>query len=272
MDVTAKANRAGRRAEHSDTLDRGVRVGLVCYGVMHLLVAWLAAKLALAGHGSPSAQNALSRLAQNTAGRACLFVVAVGFVALALWQLSEAIGGHRTADGLVRVVKRVASGVKTVVFVVLAISAFRLATASGSGSSGGTDSMTATLMSMPGGTVAVALIGVGVLVAAGALGVAAVTGTFTKKLTVGGRHGSLGSAIVWTGRLGYGGKAIALGVVGALFVWAAWTHDPKKSAGLGQALHQVLQEPFGQAIVLLIAAGIACFGVFCFGWSRHLDT
>ena len=271
MDVTAKANRAGRRAEHSDTLDRAVRAGLVCYGVMHLLLAFLAAKLALAGQGSPSAQNAMSQLAQNTAGRVVLFVVAVGFLALAVWQLVETIGGHRTSEDKKRVAKRIGSGVRTVVFVVLAISAFHLATSSSS-SSGGTDSMTARLLSMPGGQVVVALIGVGVLVAAGALGVAAVTGSFTEKLTPGGQHGPLGAAIVWSGRIGYGGKAIALAVVGALFVWAGWTHDPKKSAGLGQALHQVLQEPFGRGIVMVIAVGIACFGVFCFGWARNLDT
>lgn len=271
MDVTAKANRTGRRAEHSETLANAVRVGLICYGVMHLLVAYLAAKLALAGQGSPSAQNAMGRLAQSSAGRACLFVVAIGFAALAVWQLLEAVGGHRTSAGKKRVVKRVASGIKAAVFVVLAVSAFRLATSSGSGS-GGTDSTTARLMSMPGGVVVVALIGVGVLVAAGALGVAGISGSFMEKLRPGGKHGPLGDAIVWSGRIGYVGKGIALGVVGALFVWAAWTHDPKKSAGLGQALHQVLQEPFGQATVMLIAVGIAAFGVFCFGWSRHLDT
>jgi hypothetical protein len=271
MEVTMKANRAGRRAEHSRMLTVAVRVGLVCYGVMHLLIAWLTAKLALAGNASPSAQNAMSRLAQNTAGRACLFVVAVGFMALAVWQLVEAVGGHRTSDGLTRLVKRVTSGVKTAVFVVLAISAFRLAASSGSGS-GGTDSMTAKLMSLPGGVVVVALVGVGVLVAAGALGYAGLSGSFTEKLRPRGKHGPLGSAIVWAGRVGYVGKAVAIGVVGALFVWAAWTHDPNRSAGLGQALHQVLQEPFGRGIVVVIAVGIASFGVFCFGWARHVDT
>jgi hypothetical protein len=271
MEVTTKANRAGRRAEHSDTLTRAVRVGLICYGLMHLLIAWLTAKLALGGQGSPSAQDAMSRLAQNTVGRACLFVVAIGFVALAVWQLVEAIGGHRSSDGKKRLVKRVASGVKAAVFVVLAFSAFRLAASSGSGS-GGTDSTTAKLMSMPGGVVVVALIGAGVLVAAGALAYAGISGSFEEKLRPGGKHGPLGDAIGWAGRIGYIGKGIAIGVVGALFVWAAWTHDPKKSAGLGQALHQVLQAPFGQGIVLLIAGGLAAFGVFCFGWSRHLDT
>lgn len=271
MDVSAKAGKAGRRVQHNDALDRAVRIGLLCYGVLHLLVAYLAARLALGGSSNPSAQSALGSLAQNTAGRIALFVVAIGFAALAVWQAVVAFRGHRTSDGLTRLGKRVASGVRAVVFAALTVSSFREALSGGSGS-GGTDSTTARLLSMPGGQAVVALIGAGVLVAAVGLGYAGVSGTFTEKLTRGGQKGSLGTAIIWTGRIGYVGKAVALGVVGALFVWAGWTHDPNKSGGLDQALHELLQEPFGRGIVVVIAVGIASFGVFCFGWARHVDT
>jgi hypothetical protein len=271
MDVSTKADEAGRRAEHSDALDRTVRVGLVGYGVMHLLIAWLAARLVFDGGSNASAQGALGTLARTTPGRVTLWVVGVGFAALALWQLIEAVGGHRRADGAERWVKRGGSAIKVVVYGVLGVSAFKVAAGSGSGGSG-TDSLTAKLLSMPAGQVVVALIGVGVLVAAGVLAYVGVSGSFTDKLTARGQRGSVGSAIVWSGRIGYLGKAVALAIVGALFVWAGWTHDPHKSGGLDQALHQVLQEPLGQGIVMVIAVGIACFGVFCFGWARHLDT
>ncbi|HET7355994.1 MAG TPA: DUF1206 domain-containing protein [Nocardioidaceae bacterium] len=271
MEVTAKADEAGRRAERSDTLDRAVRVGLVGYGVMHLLIAWLAARLVFGGGGNASAQGALGTLAQTTPGRVTLYVVGVGFAALAVWQLIEAVGGHRSADGAERWAKRGGSAVKVIVYGVLSVSSFTIAAGAGSGS-GGTDSMTATLLSMPGGQVVVALIGVGVLVAAGVLGYVGASGSFTDKLTARGRSGSVGSAIIWSGRIGYLGKAVALAIVGGLFVWAGWTHDPHKSGGLDQALHQVLQAPLGQGVVMVIAVGIACFGVFCFGWARNLDT
>lgn len=271
MDVTAKANRAGRRAEHSDALDRAVRAGLVGYGVMHLLIAWLAARLVFGGGGNASAQGALGTLAQTTPGRVTLFLLGVGFAALAVWQLVEAVGGHRASDGAERLLKRGGSAVKVVVYGVLSGSSFTIAAGAGSGG-GGTDSMTAKLLSMPFGQVVVALVGVGVLVAAGALAYVGISGSFTEKLTARGQRGSAGTAIVWSGRIGYLGKAVALAIVGALFVWAGWTHDPHKSGGLDQALHQVLQQPLGQAVVMVIAVGIACFGVFCFGWARNLDT
>ena len=85
MDVSTKVDEAGRRAERSDALDRTVRVGLVGYGVMHLLIAWLAARLVFGGGGNASAQGALGTLAQTTPGRVTLFLLGVGFAALAVW-------------------------------------------------------------------------------------------------------------------------------------------------------------------------------------------
>jgi hypothetical protein len=60
-------------------------------------------------------------------------------------------------------------------------------------------------------------------------------------------------------------------VVGGLFIWAAWTHDPQKSGGLDQALHKVLQQPFGAPMLVALGLGIACYGAYAFAWARHLD-
>ena len=38
-----------------------------------------------------------------------------------------------------------------------------------------------------------------------------------------------------------------------------------------QALRDVLQRPFGPTLLLLIAAGLGCYGLFCFAWARHLS-
>jgi hypothetical protein len=75
---------------------------------------------------------------------------------------------------------------------------------------------------------------------------------------------------VLLGTAGYLSKGVAFALVGLLFVWAAWTHDPQKSGGLDQALHKVLEQPLGAPVLLAIAVGIACFGLFCFAWARHL--
>ena len=81
-------------------MDQAVRVGLVSYGVVHLLLAWLAVRLAFGdGGGNASSQGALHQLARTSVGRLSLYVVAAGFVALMAWQALEALWGHRDRTG-----------------------------------------------------------------------------------------------------------------------------------------------------------------------------
>ena len=86
-----------------------------------------------------------------------------------------------------------------------------------------------------------------------------------------GRTGRVGRAYVLLGVVGYVSRGIAIGLVGALFIYAALTHDPQKSGGLDQALQEVLAQPFGAPALVLMALGLACFGLFCFAWARHID-
>jgi hypothetical protein len=271
MDITAKAGLVGQRAKHSDLLERAVRVGLVAYGVVHLLVAWLAVKLAFGGSDqSASSQGAMHELASTGLGRVSLYVVAGGLLALVVWQLIEAVGGHHGEDGRKRVFKRLASAGKAVVYGTLGVSALKVAIGSGS-SGGGTDSTTAKLMSLPAGPLIVALIGVAILVVAAALFYRGISEGFADKLDFDGRTGNDGRAYLLFGKIGYASKGVALAIIGGLFIWAAVTHDPQKSGGLDQALRELQDAPMGTPLLVAVAAGIACFGLFCFAWARHLN-
>jgi hypothetical protein len=252
-------------------MDHAVRLGLVSYGVVHLILAWLALRLALGDNGgSASSQGALQELAQSSLGRISLYVVSAGFVALVVWQALEAIWGHRDADGGKRVLKRLTSAGKVVLYGSLAVSAFKTATGSSSGG-GGTDGITARLMDLPAGPFLVGALGAGVIVVAGFLAYRGWKEKFRSKLELEGRTGKDGRAYILLGKLGYISKGVALAVVGLLFLYAAFTHDPKKSAGLDQSLRKVLEQPFGAPILMVIAVGFACYGLFCFAWARHLD-
>jgi hypothetical protein len=271
MEMSVGAEQAGRRADNSEWMDRAVRVGLVSYGVVHLIIAWLAVRLVFGnGGGSASQQGALQQLAQSTVGRASLYVVSAGFLALVLWQGLEAVWGHRDEEGGKRVRKRLVSAAKVVLYGSLAVSALRTAVGSSS-SSGGTDGLTAKLMRMPGGPILVGAVGVGVLTVAGFLLYRGLAEKFRSKLDAEGQTGKDGRAYVLCGKVGYVGKAVALAVVGVLFLLAAFTQDPQRSGGLDVALRKLLQEPFGGPLLVLVAIGFAGFGIFCFAWARHLD-
>ena len=117
----------------------------------------------------------------------------------------------------------------------------------------------------------VGLVGVGVLVTAGFLVYRGWKEKFRSKLEPEGKTGKDGKAYILAGKVGYIAKGVALAVIGLLFLYAAFTQDAQKSGGLDQALHKVLQQPLGGPVLVVIAIGFACYGVFCFAWARHLD-
>jgi hypothetical protein len=271
-EASARADQVGRKAEQSDALHLAVRVGLISYGVVHLLIAWLAAQLALGDRaGSASGSGALAELAQKPFGTILLWIVGLGFFALVVWQLIESAFGHRSDEGNKRLAKRIASAGKAVVYGVLGVSALKVAIGSGGRESDDTDTLTARLMSMPFGTLLVGLVGAVVLAIAAGHVYRGLAEDFRDHLRASGSIGTSGKLYISLGKAGYVAKGVALGVVAGLFIYAAWTHDPEESGGLDQALRTVLEQSYGAPLLLLIAAGVACYGLFCFAWARHLN-
>jgi len=271
--ITDRAENAGQQASNSEWIDRAARIGLIAYGVVHLLIAWLAVQLAFGDkEESADSQGAIQQLMEQPFGAALVWGVAIGMFLLAVWQGLEAAFGHRDEEGFTKVRKRVTSAGKAVVYVVIGITGIRVATGSSSSSGkDGTDSTTAKLMDLPAGQVIVGGIGLAILGIGGYLIHKAWTEKFAKYINAEGKSGDTGTAYLWFGKAGYTAKGIAYGIVGALFLYAALTHEPKKSGGLDQALHKVLQQPFGPFLLVLIAAGIACYGLFCFARARHFN-
>lgn len=271
MDLPTEARAAARRQDAGDWLDHAVRIGLVSYALVHLIIAWLALRLAFGDSGgSASGQGALDQLAQTTAGRILLYVVAAGFFALVVWQLVEAGWGHREKDGRGRVTGRLGSLCKVLLYGALGFTAARTAIGSSSGSSS-TDGLTAKLMSLPAGPVIVSAVGVVILVVAGIIAFRGLSEMFLEDVHREGQTGKDGVTYVLLGKVGHLAKAAAIALVGALFLYAAVTHDPHKSGGLDQALHKLLQEPFGAPLLVVVALGFAAYGLFCLAWARHLD-
>jgi hypothetical protein len=262
---------AERRAAQSDRVDHVARVGLVVYGVLHLLVALLVVRLASGDRsGSASGAGAMHTLAQSPVGRLTLYAIAIGFAALATWHAVEAVRGYHRFGLVEKLSNRLVSAVKVLVFAAIGVNALLLATGS-SGSSGSPDGYTARLMSLPAGPLLVGLVGAVIGVVGLVLVYFGLAGNFRETMSHQGQRGRTGKAYVLLGVVGYVSRGIAIGLVGGLFVYAAFTHDPDKSGGLDQALQEVVAKPFGAPMLVLMALGFACFGLFCFAWARHID-
>ncbi len=268
-----QAQSAARQVNDSVWFERGVRVGLVAYGIIHILIGWLALQLAFGDQsGTASSQGALRQIAQESYGEPLLWIIGLGMILLAVWQLFEAIWGHRSRDepkrthqaSQLRRQGRPLHGDRRQrdqdrpECAVRRQELDRLA-------DGRPDE--ADRRPVAGGRVGVVIIVVAVMQAKRGF-----TKSFTKDLQGSATSGDSGTAVVKFGQAGYISKGVALAAVGALFIWAAWEHDPKKAGGLDVALHKILDQAFGPILLAVVAVGIIAFGLYCFAWARYADT
>jgi hypothetical protein len=86
------------------------RVGLVGYGLVHVLIGAIAVHVVWRGGGQPDQQGALTGLTGSGSGVTVLAVMVVGLVAFAVWQGLAAVAGFRWTSGMTRVRKRAGAG------------------------------------------------------------------------------------------------------------------------------------------------------------------
>lgn len=63
-------------------------------------------------------------------------------------------------------------------------------------------------------------------------------------------------------------RGVVFGMVAVLLGIAALAHDPSRSGGLDAALRTLAAQPFGTVLLIVVAAGVAAFGAYCFGAAR----
>lgn len=257
MDIAdVRANRGYRIA---------VGVGLASYGLIHLVIAWIAVRVATGDRGDASEKGALAQLAQQPLGGGLMWVMTIGLFTLAVWQVVEAsvARDHDQRDGRLR--RRALSVGRAVLYLALGVLTLGVARGSDSGSGSGAkeEAITAKLLGLPFGPALVIAVGVAVVAIGVDQIVKGVKETFTEDLDE-----RVSQTIRRIGTIGYCAKGVALLIIGGLFGYAAITYDPDKAGGMDAALTTISDQPFGAVLLVIMAIGIACFGVYCFIWAR----
>ncbi|MFI6829297.1 DUF1206 domain-containing protein [Kribbella sp. NPDC050241] len=257
-DVSGEAKRAAAKAGDHPVVEWGARLGYGASGVLHLLLAYLTARIALGLGGQEASQSgALATLAEEPVGQGLLWVIAAGFTLLALWQLTELVARHEASD-------KAKAGGKLVLYGALAWTSFTFASGGRTSTNQQTKEFTVTLMEAPGGRVLVGLVGVAVI------GIAAYhVDKGWRKRFLGDLQEHPGRSVVLAARVGYIGKGIALAAVGVLFITAAIQQRAGKATGLDGGLRSMRDLPAGTVILFAIALGLAAYGVYSFARARY---
>jgi hypothetical protein len=265
--VSTRATAPARRAKNNKVMHFAARLGFAASGLIHILIGYIAIRVAIGGGGNEADQSgALAQVASTPGGVFVLWVAVVGLAALGLWLIIDAFVGS-TPGGRKRAMHVITDLAKGIVYWVLAFTAYAFARGSGTSSAGSTSSASSGLLAQPGGALIVGLIGVAVFGVGIYLLVKGVSRSFKKDLVV--PAGAAGRATVALGVFGYVAKAVALGAVGVMFVFAALSGDAAKANGLDEGLKSLVALPYGVIILIAVGVGLIAYGIYSFVRARY---
>jgi hypothetical protein len=259
----AHAARNGRAVEVM------ARLGLAARGCTYLIIALIAAQIAAGGTSQSADQHgALEEVASKPFGGVLLIALAVGFAAYACWRWSvAAFGGHGTSaeSEAKEWVRRLGAFAIGLVYAGLCVSTILvLMGRSTSSSTQQQQGATARLLALPFGRALVIVIGAAIVIG----GVVVIWRAFSRKFEQHLATERMGAgARTWATGLGIAGNGAGgavLVLVGIFLIQAAATDNPGDSKGLDQTLRTLAHAPFGPALLLLVAAGLAAYGLYSF--------
>lgn len=263
--ASAKGN-ARQLADHR-WFRAAARTGYAAVGVVHVLLGYVAVRVAIGGGGQESDQSgALRQLTRLPGGVVVLWLVVIGLAALCLWLVLQAVLGAGTAKR--PWVRRVSAIAKAVGYGTLAVTALRVVMGSGSSSAQSSRSASAKLMAAPGGVFLLVAVGLAILGVGVYFVVKGLRRSFRDEISK-APGGGPRAGIVMLGVVGYVAKGVAVGAMGILFVFAAVTNDPSDASGLDGALKRMAGLPFGTVILVAVGLGLAVYGVYCFARARY---
>ncbi|KRF08826.1 hypothetical protein ASH00_03855 [Arthrobacter sp. Soil782] len=260
LSARGAADTAEEVSDHK-ALDVVARFGFAVLAVVHILIGIIALQIAFGGSGEAETTGALEQLAGGTSGPWTMWACSIGCLGLAAWQLSEGTLRARHLPTGERVSKTISSGSLSIIYGTMAVTFARFAFGGEVDSSESTRDFTASMMGSPPGNFVILAVGGTVF----GIGVHFVFKGLLRKFRPELRHFEdthRGALIEVLGVIGHVAKGIALILVGILFVTAVITHDPSRSTGLDGSLKALTDHPFGDALLVSIAVGLICYGIF----------
>jgi hypothetical protein len=268
--LPSQAHGAASRTANSTWLEQLTRGGLVGYGIIHLLFAWLILQIAFSGSSTDGDQSgALHNLAAKPFGTFLIVVIVIGLFAMTIWQLLEAAIGHRSERGRHRMYERIVSVARAAFYLYFAWTGIKVLRGKSASSADTQQKASEDLMASSGGRVTVGLAGLVIAAIGIGLVIYGVRKKFEKHLKTSQMNAKMRRLSRRLGVAGYAAKGTAYGIAGVLFLVAAIQYDPDKARGLDATLNVLAQQSYGPWLLALTALGIAAYGLFSIVQARY---
>jgi hypothetical protein len=261
------------KAADSTWLERLARAGLAARGLLYLVVAVLAVQVAR-GHNDTRAdkQGALHSVVRQPLGKVLVLVLAVGFGGYALWRFVEAaVGPSDERDSRKAALKRAGYAARGAMYLFFSLSAAKLLVSS-SGGGAGSDTAeadwTKRILDWPAGPWLVGAVGLVVIAAGLYLGWRGLSRKFQRRLKAAEMSRAERRWILGFGTVGMLARMLVTVLIGIFLLAAAVQHDPSRAVGIDGALKRLADRHDGPAMLVLVAAGFAAYGLYSLAEAR----
>ncbi len=255
------------------------RIGQLAKGIIFISIGLLSAHAAWLGQAEASgSRGALRSVAAQPFGRALLLVLIAGLVCYVLWLLLEVVADVNAQGRDFRgLLLRARSLGVAVIYSGLTAGALKIllgASSSDDGNSAAQDWTQQALQAPLGGWLVIA-IGLGVSAGGLFLIFQAVRRNFEKKLDLSPLAERTRRWVLRICVFGLCARGIVFVLIGVFLIQAGMESNAGKARGLGGALQALRAQPYGTALFLIVAAGLAAYGCYSclrarYGrWGEH---
>jgi len=265
-----RSRMTSRRAANGSVRASLGRAGLAARGAMYILIGIIAVQIATgSSHQQADRTGAVRLVASTPFGAVILWLLVAGFAGMTLWRLSEAAFGAAGHDGR-KATSRLANLARGVFYAVATFGILKFALGLGAPSSSDKDSvdLTATALHYPGGQVVVALAGAAFAGTGVYVAYRAFEARFLEQLPMTGTSPRTRIVVERIGQIGGIARGVVFCTVGIFLGVAAVDDQPDKAKGLDTALRALARTPLGPWLLLIVALGLALFGVYSFCEAR----
>jgi hypothetical protein len=261
--IRSSTEREARHAAANYWATQLTRLGYIVRGVIYAIPGLLALQLALGrGGGNVDQTGAIQVIGNSTYGKTMLILVAIGLLGYTIWGLVRAFFDPlRRGDDAMGLAERlgfIVSAAGYASLLLVTIGYIRGATIS---SGTGIQDWSAKLLSVPGGRLLVALIGVGWIVGGAWQIYQALHADFNKDWktrTMSRREKELATLV---GRIGIPARGVVFAMIGLFLVESAINANPSDVRGFDGALLVIAQQPLGPWLLGIVALGLIAFGI-----------
>jgi hypothetical protein len=261
-----------REVHESSAVEHLARWGLVCRGLVYLVVGLLALSVTLGGDERTDKNGALQAIADRPLGELLLVSMVVGFLGYSAWRLLSAAVGHREDDEPKRTGKRLLSLGRGGFYLFIAFSTVRFLVEGQRPQDDRTPGVTARVMEHGGGRTAVFVTGAVVVVVGLGIAVRAARQKQEQRLERYRIPSSLLRPVSVIGVVGLVGRGLVMALLGAFLVKAAVEFEPQEARGLDAALKELSEQAFGRGMLSLAAIGLIGYALWSFIEAAYRRT